>query len=180
MTTITTYFLLFFGISNALCAMNADTSHNKAYGQTTLHIAASKGDRRACKTLIKQLIDIHQTIDQVDNEGNTPLHIAASKGHYKICVLLVTKGASLSARNFRQLIPYDVRKRSKDPHLQEEFAELLIPIGTLSDDSSSDSEDTSLDQPSGNMPLMFSEIDENTADSLRCRHNRVPLRKRSL
>lgn len=121
--------------------MDATKMHTKAPLQTPLHAAARLGDKRECKALIKQyLLARKGGVDPLDSNGNTPLHIAALKGHYTICELLIKNGANPSMRNLRGQIPYDVRKRGLKPSLQEDFAELLIPHGTTSDTSSSDSE----------------------------------------
>jgi ankyrin repeat protein len=53
--------------------------------RTPLHTAASRGHTQACRTLLKNMIDVgkphSQLLDAVEKEGRSALHLAAAGGH---------------------------------------------------------------------------------------------------
>ncbi len=147
--------------------MNREALDIKVIKRTVLHSAASEGNMKSCRELIQSLNTTHQTINEQDHEGNTPLHLAASKGHYAVCVYLMNRGANSSAQNFQGQIPFDMRKKYSNKIFQEDLARVLIPLGTLSDDSSSESDETYLDAPSNALSKMNIGENEKIVRSLR-------------
>ena len=64
-------------------------------GWAPLHIAAEDG---SCDAVVL-LLDAGARVDNTTQMKNTALHFAAANGHSKLCKLLLSRGASLDARN---------------------------------------------------------------------------------
>ena len=70
------------------------SSKNTEAAQTSLHLAAEKGNVEEIKALIANGADINA----IDERGNTSLHLAALKGHAVIAKMLISSGADVNAK----------------------------------------------------------------------------------
>lgn len=64
-------------------------------GDTCLHLAATRGDRRSVELLLDAGLDINQKGDM----GNTVLHYAKRHGHEDIAKILIERGADPDIKN---------------------------------------------------------------------------------
>jgi ankyrin repeat protein len=73
----------------------AGPSTRGLFGDTPLHVAATRGDAR----IIALLLDAGAEIDARGEYGHTPLHEAVGQGHIEAAKLLLSRGADTGVRN---------------------------------------------------------------------------------
>ena len=66
-----------------------------SHGMTPLHIAINW----SCRDAAVLLLDAGARVNDSNLDGRTALHLAAANGNSKMCKLLLSRGASLDARN---------------------------------------------------------------------------------
>ncbi|XP_055382478.1 ankyrin repeat domain-containing protein 12-like [Condylostylus longicornis] len=87
--------------STSSSEMSPGTMHNLARsrdrnerGETSLHVAAIKGDQDT----VKKLLESGVSPNVADFAGWTPLHEACNHAHYNVALTLVKAGANVNAR----------------------------------------------------------------------------------
>ena len=83
-----------------------------------MHVAAAFGSAN----VIDMLVSIGANVDALDVRLRTPLHYAAMHGRKAACEVLISHGASLSARDDDGLFPYEVALRNNVGGSAEEEA----------------------------------------------------------
>ena len=77
--------------------MLSDINARNEYGETPLHIAASRRNVNRARTLISDGADVNAEND----DGETPLHYAALEGNTSMARMLVKAGADVNAKDKR-------------------------------------------------------------------------------
>ncbi len=75
-------------------------------GNTPLHVAASRGEIKACEFLLSLVPQVD--INAVNQEGNTALHLAIMAGHIDLARMLLLNGANPNCRNQSGQLPCDL------------------------------------------------------------------------
>ncbi|KAK8080213.1 hypothetical protein PG997_008031 [Apiospora hydei] len=85
----------YFGLVRAVDMIgdNHSVGVKDSAGQTSLHVASSRGRLEVAKLLIEKGADIKAA----ENDGRTPLHWASWGGHLEVAKLLIEKGADVKA-----------------------------------------------------------------------------------
>ena len=78
-----------------LDSKDVDVNAVNKFGQTALHIAASRGYQE----IVKMLISSGANVNAKDEDGKTPLHLAAKKGQENAVRLLVAAHADTNAKD---------------------------------------------------------------------------------
>ncbi len=107
-----------FKTTQSLRDFNID--HADEAGWTTLHIAASIGNKKLVQLLLSH--DPPASVKTVANSGQTPLFVAVSKGHLEIVNILLDAKASPSAKDRNGTTPL---QRASAAGLVELVARLL-------------------------------------------------------
>ncbi|XP_072169393.1 uncharacterized protein [Diadema setosum] len=136
-------------------------------GETTLHMAAIRGDAHVAKNLINQGADVNVQ----DFAGWTPLHEACNHGYYEVAKVLLKAGARVNTTGLeddtplhdavvnghtkvvRLLLkhgadPWQVNKRGKAPHDLAFMDDIRALLRSEINASSSDSSDPVVQTPS--------------------------------
>lgn len=71
------------------------------FGETPLHQACIRGDKKA----VERLLDSNHPINPVENSGWTPIHEAAINGHAEIVDILIQRGAKINFRGHKGITP---------------------------------------------------------------------------
>lgn len=84
-------------------------------GNTCLHIATFKNDKKMVVYLIKK----GALINESNNDFMTPLHIATTNNYEEIAQCLAKKGADLKAINKHKLMPIDCALRENNDKIAQ-------------------------------------------------------------
>ncbi|XP_041856748.1 BRCA1-associated RING domain protein 1 isoform X2 [Melanotaenia boesemani] len=89
-------------------------------GETSLHLAAIKGDVEAVRELLDQGVDPNLK----DNAGWTPLHEACNLGHLAVVEVLVSRGALLNTPGYENDSPLHDAVRNGHPAIVKRLLQL--------------------------------------------------------
>lgn len=93
-----------------------------AFGQTALHLAASKGFPCVCQRLIRYGADLEA---REDTGGRTPLHMAALYGFVDVVTILIVGGALVAAEDSMGMTPLSLAVNNGN----ETVVEVLLSKG---------------------------------------------------
>lgn len=94
----------------------------EAFGQTALHLAASKGFPCVCQRLIRYGAALEA---REQTSGRTPLHVAAFHGFVDVVTILITGGALVVAEDSMGMTPLSLAVDSGN----EAVVEVLLSHG---------------------------------------------------
>merc|ERR1712178_401252 len=109
------------GINTAMAVKGTDVETRDPDGKTALHLAAAKGQDRACRVLVHQ----HgaSVYSKTKPEGDTALHLAAGGGHVYSVETLLYAGVDRDATNENGKTPASAAKAGKHKEIQNMLKE---------------------------------------------------------
>lgn len=97
----------------------------EVFGQTALHLAASKGFPCVCQRLIRYGAALEA---REERTGRTPLHVAAFHGFVDVVSMLISGGAFVAAEDSMGMTPLSLAVNSGNEAVVEYVAQILITV----------------------------------------------------